>query len=99
MARLRAPPVRKEVSSSTSALGSAGIRKKYILFLNEPDPYTHYYTSAFTPSLIEINPNNTVDLILPKRGVQKHRLEYNGNTFNVSVGGLRLIHPPIAVKT
>jgi hypothetical protein len=29
-----------------------------------------------------------VDWILPKRGVQKHRLEYNGNIFNVSVEGL-----------
>ncbi|SFS54141.1 hypothetical protein [Marininema halotolerans] len=61
--------------------------KNYILFLNPPDQYTHYYTSAFTPSRIEVNSDSRVKLILPKRGIQKHQFERDGKRFNVSMEG------------
>ncbi|MBA4495660.1 hypothetical protein ACFO25_03045 [Paenactinomyces guangxiensis] len=63
------------------------IGRKYILFLNEPDLYTHFYTSAFTPSLIEIKGNQTVELKLPDKGLKLQKMSMSGEVVSIGVEG------------
>lgn len=61
--------------------------KKYILFLNHPDSYTHYYTFPFSPHSIALDQKNIARLIVPSLELQKQRIETQDQIFHIHIDG------------
>lgn len=61
--------------------------KKYILFLNHPDSYTHYYTFPFSPHSILLDQKNIAHLVVPSLELQKQRVETQDQIVHIHIDG------------
>ncbi|MBA4601660.1 hypothetical protein [Thermoactinomyces mirandus] len=61
--------------------------KKYILFLNYPDPYTNYYTFPFTPHSIQFDHRNVARLLIPPLGDQQQEIQSHDQTYKITIDG------------